>query len=342
MQILIIGGTGFLGYHATRELLARGHQVAVMALPPAPPAELFDQSVEIKLLDINSLDDSQMVAALTPYDAVVFAAGADDRVVPKSPAFTFFYEANIRTSVRVTAAARQAGVSRFVLLGSYFTHFDREWPELKLAEAHPYIHSRREQMQLCRAVAGSDMALTVLELPYIFGSMPNTVPLWEPLVNYVRSGVKLYYTNGGTNMVSVRHVAEAIAGACERIDQSSVFQVGERNVSWVEFFQALCAITGRKDDTVHIIDNDKIAKVGWVSDSLQHLFGKEAGLHNEQFIEVQTSYTYLDVSESRAALGFSEGDLENAWRETVAACPAKPRKNPWDKLTHSAKQFFSH
>ena len=36
--MLIIGGTGFLGYHATLELLTRGHEVTVVGLPPAPPS----------------------------------------------------------------------------------------------------------------------------------------------------------------------------------------------------------------------------------------------------------------------------------------------------------------
>ncbi len=32
MRVLIIGGTGFLGYHATRELSERGHDVTAVGL----------------------------------------------------------------------------------------------------------------------------------------------------------------------------------------------------------------------------------------------------------------------------------------------------------------------
>ena len=36
-RVFIVGGTGFLGYHAARELLAKGVSVTALGLPPAPP-----------------------------------------------------------------------------------------------------------------------------------------------------------------------------------------------------------------------------------------------------------------------------------------------------------------
>ncbi len=36
MNVFMVGGTGFLGYHAVRELQKRGHRVTLLALPPLP------------------------------------------------------------------------------------------------------------------------------------------------------------------------------------------------------------------------------------------------------------------------------------------------------------------
>ncbi|MGI9287535.1 MAG: NAD-dependent epimerase/dehydratase family protein [Pseudomonadales bacterium] len=340
MRVLVIGGTGFLGYHATCELSERGHDVTVLGLPPAPPAGLFSDDVSILLRDIGKLDDGELKALLSGFEAVVFAAGADDRTAPQSPAANFFYEANVRSSVRLTASAVRAGVQRFILLGSYFTHFDREWPEMKLAEHHPYINSRKQQLELTTIVAGTDMALVVLELPYIFGSMPGTVPLWAPLVNYVRSGVPLYYSNGGSNMVSVHRVAEAIAGACERIDESRIFQVGDQNLSWTDFLQSLCAILGRDDDTVRIIEDNKINRLSWVLDALHSVQGREGGLHSTHFSEVLVSNAFFNPSESRRALGYKRGGLKRAWRDTVAACPEGEMFSNWQKFSQGARRLF--
>jgi nucleoside-diphosphate-sugar epimerase len=339
MRALIIGGTGFIGYHATQELSKRGHEVTILGLPPAPPAGFLPEEVSVLLQDVGKLDGQELVVLLSGFDAVVFAAGADDRSTPPSPAANFFYEANVRSVVRLTAAAVRAGVRRFIVLGSYFTYFDREWPEMRLAEHHPYINSRRQQLELATIVAGTDMALVVLELPYIFGSMPGAVPLWAPLVNYVRSGVPLYYTNGGSNMVSVLRVAEAIAGACERIDESRIFQVGDQNLHWTEFLQGLCAIVGREDDTVRIIDDSRVKRLGWVLDALHSVQGREGGLHSAHFSEVLVSRAFFNPAESRRELGYKRGGLKQAWRDTVAACPEGEMFNNWKKFSQGARRL---
>lgn len=342
MDILVIGGTGFLGYHAAHELLRRQHKVSILGLPPRPPQDLFPPQVDVVLADINQTTDKQLKTLFEPYDAIVFAAGVDDRTVPPSPAYEFFYEANVKSAVHATSAAVQAGVQRFVLLGSYFTYFERQWPEMTLAEHHPYIRSRKEQLELCTSTAGDDMAMIVLELPYIFGSMPNTVPLWAPLVNYVRSGVPLYFTNGGTNMVAVEHVAAAVAGACERMEQSRIFQIGDRNVPWTEFLQALCRIVGREDNQVHLLKDDSVINMSWIGDALHTLLGKEAGLQSKEFSHIQTAFTYFDPSDSRLALGYGEGGLEQAWADTVAACPLSVGMRSWRTFVATAKHLLNH
>jgi dihydroflavonol-4-reductase len=341
MRILIIGGTGFLGYYASRELLRRGHRVDLLALPPAPPAGLFPKEVKVYLRDIGELSDRALQRMLSPYDAVVFAAGADDRNVPESPAYHFFYEANVRSTVRVTAAAVKAGVDKLVVLGSYFTYFDREWPHLELSKHHPYVLSRRQQIELGQGIAGDDMAFIVLELPYIFGSMPGKVPLWHPLVNYVRSGVELVYTRGGSSMIAVEHVAEAIAGACERIKSNRVYQVGDRNVSWTEFLRGLCAAVGRKDDHVRLIKNETVHNVGWVGDAFFRLQGKEHGLRPSNYTRIQTAYAYFDPVPSRRALGYGSGGLEQAWQDTVDACPVSEQLRTLSAYITSTRGLFS-
>lgn len=83
MKVTIIGGTGLLGYHAMRELIKRGHKVSILALPPLPAVGLFPEDVSIHLRDLNQLADAEVADLLRDQDAVVFAAGVDDRVTPK-------------------------------------------------------------------------------------------------------------------------------------------------------------------------------------------------------------------------------------------------------------------
>ena len=60
MNVLIIGGTGFLGYHATKELIAKMHQVTIIGLPPASPEGLFPSEVEIHLTNLDEMPDDDL------------------------------------------------------------------------------------------------------------------------------------------------------------------------------------------------------------------------------------------------------------------------------------------
>jgi nucleoside-diphosphate-sugar epimerase len=341
MRVLVVGGTGFIGYHATHELARRGHDVTILGLPPGPPDDFFPESVSLELHDIDCLADMDLDRMLKDFDSVVFAAGADDRTIPDSPAAKFFYNANVKSAARFTAAALRAGVKRFVLVGSYFTFLDREWPHMKLAEHHPYIESRRIQYELCTTIAGPDMALVLLELPYVFGSAPGLVPIWSPLVSYVRSGMPLFYTNGGSNMVSVKSVAQAIAGACEHVKESRIFQVGEENLKWTELLKRLCHITKRDDSAVHIIPDSGLNKVSWLLDALHAIQGRESGLHASHFIRVQTSDAFFDIKDSQAALGYEVGGLDDAMRDTVLHSPPRENISYWKKFSEKAQNLLN-
>lgn len=86
-NIFIIGGTGFIGYHAVRLLLARGYHISTLSLPPLPAEGLFPVEVGITLADMNALSDSEIVKLFAGQDILIFAAGADDRTTPKKPAW---------------------------------------------------------------------------------------------------------------------------------------------------------------------------------------------------------------------------------------------------------------
>ena len=124
-KVLIIGGTGFLGYYAVRELLKRNYAVSILSLPPLPAEGLFAPEVEIVLADLNKLTDAEVEKYLSGHDAVIFAAGADDRATPPAPAYPFFHKYNVEATRRLATLAKQAGVKRMVVLGSYFAYFDR-------------------------------------------------------------------------------------------------------------------------------------------------------------------------------------------------------------------------
>lgn len=319
MKVIIIGGTGFLGYHAVKELLAHRHQVSVVGLPPAPAPGLFPPEVKIHLCDVAALPDAELTALLAGHQALVFAAGVDDRVTPKKPAYPFFLRHNVESVKRVFTLARRAGVKRGVVLGSYFAYFDRIWPEMQLSRHHPYIRSRVEQSAAAIAAGADAMSVSILELPYIFGSMPGRVPLWKPLIHYILSPAPLFYPAGGTTCVTVHQVAQAICGAVEQGKPGTFYPIGGQNLTWVELLEWIARLAGKPKKVITL--PNAIVKLGaWFLQTVHTLQGKESGLEPVRFIDLQTRNTFIDSGDTRRQLGYAAEDLEPALLDTLQAC----------------------
>ena len=318
-NVLIVGGTGFLGYHAVRELIKRGYNVTILALPPLPAEGLFPDSVKIQLADLNKLSNAEVTVLLRGQDAVVYAAGADDRLTPKAPAYPFFYKYNVEATVRLITLARQAGVKKGIVLGSYFAYFNRTWPQLKLSQHHPYIRSRVEQEQAAIEAGSSDMQVMILELPYIFGSMPGRTPLWKPLIDYIRATPVIFFTHGGTNCITVEHVAEAIAGAVEKGEDGQRYTIGGENLTWVDLLGRISRIIGKSKKVISL--PNWLVIVGTAFVKLSHkLQGKEGGLDPIELVKLQYALTFFDPGPSQLALGYGKNDLDEALQVTVQAC----------------------
>jgi nucleoside-diphosphate-sugar epimerase len=326
-RVFIVGGTGFLGYHAIQEFLARGWGVTALGLPPAPPVapltssgqRLYPPSVKVVLQPLDSATDEQLLALLSGHEALVYAAGMDDRFISKKPAYPKFYHANVEVPVRVLRLAKQAGVKHAVVLGSYFAYFNRAWPEMKLAERHPYIRSRVEQEKAVTSIP--DLDVDVLELPYIFGTLPapDWKPLWTPLVKYIRSAKTLFYMQGGTACISARTVSRAIVGAVECGKAGEFYPVGQENLTWPQMLSRLAAVDGRQVRVV-TLPTWLIHLAMQVVMFSHNLKGREGGLNLRYFAPLQTAETYIDPELSQKALGYELDNLNESFRETVEAC----------------------
>lgn len=318
MNIFIIGGTGFLGYHSALELLHRGHIVTALGLPPIPQDNTFTQNVRLIVKDLEQTSDEELGDLMSGHDALVFAAGVDDRFVPPKPAYPYFQHGNVEVTRRILTIAKQAGVKRAVILGSYFAYFNRIWTQLKLAQHHPYIRSRVEQEDACFALAAPGFDVTILELPYIFGSMPGRKPLWTPLVKYIQRMHPLFYMRGGSACVSVQTVAAAIAGALKPDCGSHIYPIGDENLTWVEMLTRLGYGAG-KQVQVLTLPTWLLSLAGWSVWLYRKLHNQEGGLDMRYFAPLQTACMFIDPAPAQSALGFCAGSLNQAFIDTVSA-----------------------
>jgi dihydroflavonol-4-reductase len=317
--VIVIGGTGFLGYHAVNELSARGWDVTALGLPSSSTASLLSHAGRVVLRDLAASSDADLMALLKGQDALVFAAGMDDRISPKKPAYPIFKEANVNGSLRVLRLGKSAGIQRAVVLGSYFAHFNRIWPELRLAERHPYIRSRVEQEVAVVSIPG--LSVSVLELPYIFGGIPSPgwKSLWMPLVKYIRSTPVVLYMKGGSACITAKSVGQAVVGALEWGEAGKCYPIGGENLTWSELLTRLAAADSRQIRVLSL--PSWLIKIGMYAIWLSYQFqGREGGLDPRYFASLQMAETFLDPRPSQEALGYQTGGLDQAFQETILSC----------------------
>ena len=320
-KVLIIGGTGFLGYHAGLELLRRGYNVTALALPDIELKEWFPEQIPVIYSDVFSIGDDELNKHLDGFDSLVYAIGPDDRSLPDAPADEFFNEKLVNPSARIFETARKAGIKRAVLLGSYFGYFHRKWPHLQLDRKHPYIRARIRQAEAVLQASGTEMETMILELPYIFGTMPERKPLWkEAFLDRLLIMNPVLYPDGGSSMICVENVAEAIAGAITHGKAGARYPVGDLDIRWKEMFSIMFNAIGIRRKLIHI-PHWIAALAGRMLMRRYRKRGKESGLHpGHVFKDIISRDFFLESAHSAGILGYGSGDVRAAIAKTAKAC----------------------
>jgi nucleoside-diphosphate-sugar epimerase len=242
MRTLVIGGTGMIGCHAATLLHERGHEVTIAGR--SAPAEVSPVAGFPLLLGDYS-DGGLTERELRGFDAVVFAAGQDVRHVKPEEADAAFWERYQSGGVpRLLERAKRAGVRRAVQVGSYY-HMVR--PDL--GETNPYVRARQLADDRSRELADADFNVSTLNPPSIVGMIPGRgARSFAKMLAWGRGEladrVPDFAPPGATNYMSVRSLAEAIAGALESARPGAAYLVGDRNLSYRDYFQLIFDLAG--------------------------------------------------------------------------------------------------
>jgi nucleoside-diphosphate-sugar epimerase len=266
---LVVGASGLVGRHVVERLRALGHEATTAA---RTAGDGVDHAV-----DATRVGGAQLRALLAGHDGVVFAAGVDDRRVPRAPAYPVFHRGNVAPVVRLLTAAREEGLTRAVVLGSYYTWFHREHPGWRLAQRHPYVRSRVEQARLGRVAAGPGLPVAVLELPFVFGRARDRLPNWSgPLDRWVRSRSPLLAPPGGSAVTTARCVAEVAVDALERASGEDI-PVVEENLDWAAMIGRVADAAGCSRP-VRRLPGAVVRAALWATWAAQRARGLQSGL----------------------------------------------------------------
>ena len=347
-NVFIVGGTGFLGYYSSLEFLKKGIAVSSASIPDVELGEWFPKQINLVSdnLDIFKATEEELTEIFKGHDAMVYGVGPDDRFTPPAPSYDFFYDKLVVQCSKVVRAARKAGVKRVSIMNSYFAYFNRQEQYAgKLANNHPYIRARVEQAEACIAEGEKGvMDVMILELPYIFGSMPGRMPLWkEVFLDRFEKMPAVFFPKGGTVMLHVRGVAEAVVAATLNGEHGGRYPVGLSNMKYKEMIRIMYDAIDNKKKIYNI--PTWIAYLGGVFINLKEKkHGKQGGLNYAKLMtDIQSRdlfYSDEVIAKMKKDLGYKElgfdnsVDVKSGIQTTMQACyPEKfPNSDPANQV----------
>ena len=315
-KVFVLGGTGLLGYQTILELLKRSYTVSTIARNAELMEELIPEEAEQHIGDINNMTDEEIAAMLQATDWFVYAAGVDERKVPDAPAVSYYYRENVLPTQRLARIAREAGVKKFVIYGSYHAYFAEKWPELDLKKS-PYPRTRRLQEEVAMLEGEGEMDVMSLRLPYIFGTMPGRTPLWKMFLPQVVDKEVIVVPEGSTAMVTTRQVAEAAIGALKNGTHGSTYTISGVNMSYVDFYRIIADTIGQKDSVIRKASLEEMRPAFEKIDEQLAQTGKERAMPAVKTAELQSLDTTIDPEETMSLLSFKEDDIRKAIEESI-------------------------
>jgi dihydroflavonol-4-reductase len=247
VNVLVTGGTGFVGANLVRELIADGHTVRVLARPGGDRRALEGCAVEV--VDGDLLDPASLRAAVAGAHHVYHAA-ADYRLW--APDLRVLYRANVDGTRHLLAAAAEAGAERIVYTSTVGavgipadgTPGDEATPVSLADMVGAYKRSKflAERVADEWAARGAPVVIVNPSAPIGPWDVKPT-PTGQMIVDFV-NGKMIGSVDTGLNVVHVRDVARGHILAAQKGRVGERYILGHRNLSLLEIFRMLSALTG--------------------------------------------------------------------------------------------------
>lgn len=223
MNILVTGGTGFLGKHLVRKLLEKQNVVRVVDLEPFEDPRFEDKNVEFILGDCARLD--VMDRACANIDIVIHAASAPPNQSNQIIEHTDYYG-----TVHTLEAAKKQDVKRFIYISTTAVYGIPE--TVPISEEGPYNRVGRYGQTKRRAEKkcieySDDMFISILRPRTLVGA--ERMGMLEILFEWIRRGKKIPLLGNGENqyqLLDVNDLCEAIWLTCIHPDADDIFNVG--------------------------------------------------------------------------------------------------------------------
>ncbi|HWT49756.1 MAG TPA: NAD-dependent epimerase/dehydratase family protein [Mycobacterium sp.] len=318
---LVIGASGFLGSHVTRQLVAAGDDVRVMVRRTSSTKGIDDLDVERCYGDV--FDDAALRAAMAGCDVVYYCV-VDARMWLRDPAPLF--RTNVEGLRHVLDAALDADLKKFVYTSTTGTLAISGTKPVTEDDPHnwnqggAYIEAR---------VAGENLLMSYAHdkgLPAVAMCISTTYGPgdWAPtphgsLLALVATGRFPFYFGYSAEVVGIEDAARAMLLAAERGRNGERYIISDRYMSIRELHEIAATAVGRRPPRIGI--PMRVLRVGArVNDVLARLLSRD----------LPFAYVGMRMAELMSPVDHSKAQRELGWTP-----------EPVEDSIHKAAVFFA-
>lgn len=318
-KTLITGGTGFLGSHLVRQLVAEGvKNLRVMATTsPSWLAELGVESVE------GSITNAEDVArAVEGVSEIYHLAGRVSRDDEDSRAM---YQLHVDGTRLLCEAARCAGARSIVMASTSGTIAvtpdgeglpNEEWPTpLDIVSRWPYYASKVYQERVAlEHFQGGDLRLVILNPSLLLGPGDERLSSTKVVLDFLARKISAV-PKGGLSFVDVRDAAQAFRAAMASGRNGERYLLGAVNWTFEKFLSRLERLT--KTPAPRLSIPSRLAVTGSQAISALYRHWKLAPPVEAASVEMAEYFWYLDATKATEELGFTPRDPQETLLDTV-------------------------
>jgi len=236
--ILVTGGTGFIGPRVVHALRERDKEVRALVRNPSGKAATTLAAWGAELVRGDMTDRESLRGAVEGSEVVVHLVAIRQG---SGEQFRRVMEEGTRDLV---AAAKEAGVKRFVLMSALGTTEETK-------DLVPYYHAKWQEEQ---AVSGSGLEHVIFRPSFVFAKDGGILPTFRRLA---KVAPVTPITGSGKQRIQPIWIDDVAAYFAQSVDKpeaaNGTFELGGPDaVSWNEFWARLKRALGQRRPSVHV------------------------------------------------------------------------------------------
>jgi dihydroflavonol-4-reductase len=315
---LVTGGTGFVGTHVVRVLLAEGRAVRCLARPNSRRDNLQGLAVEIVEGDLT---DAPSLARAMRGVATLYHVAADYRLWARNP--EELYRANAGGTENVLSAAAQAGVSRIVYTSSVAalgltedgSPANEETPVVRDRIVGHYKRSKYDAERVALEWAKRGLPVVIVNPSTPVGERDiKPTPTGQMIVDFLTRKMPAY-VDTGLNLIDVRDVARGHLLAAEKGRIGERYILGNRDLTLKEILETLSRLTDLPAPTIRLPHAIPLV-FGAVSSAAARITGRPPRVSLDS-VRMSMHRMFFDAGKAVRELGLPQTPIEEPLARAV-------------------------